>query len=44
LLSDPQKAQNLNMIFFSSEPCKQTWPIILISTDIHLDKVRKRSW
>jgi hypothetical protein len=24
LLSDPQKAQNLNMIFFSSEPCKQT--------------------
>ena len=23
---------------------KQTWPIILISTDIHLDKVRKRSW
>ena len=32
------------MIFFSSEPCKQTWPIILISTDIHLDKVWKRSW
>jgi hypothetical protein len=31
------------MIFFSSEPHKQTWPIILISTDIHSDKVRKRS-
>ena len=27
-----------------SEPRKQTWLIILISTDIHLDKVRKRSW
>jgi hypothetical protein len=32
------------MIFVSSEPRKQTWPIILISTDIHSDKVRKRSW
>jgi hypothetical protein len=30
------------MIFFSSEPCKQTWPIILISTDIHNDKHTKK--
>ena len=45
LLSDPQKAQNLYIWFFlSSEPRKQTCPIILIFTDIHSDKVRKRSW
>ena len=46
LLSDPPKGTKPNYIvydFFSSEPRKQTLPIISISTDIHLDKVRKRS-
>ena len=45
LLSDPPEGTKPKyMIFFSSEPFKQAWPIILISTDIHSDKVRKRSW
>ena len=36
----PEGTKRKYMIFFSSEPRKQSWPIILISTDIHSDKVR----
>jgi hypothetical protein len=34
----PEDTKPKYMIFFSSEPCKQTWPIILISTNIHSEK------
>ena len=33
----PEDTKPKYMIFFSSEPRKQTWPIIFISTDIHSD-------